>query len=78
MVGGWGKDGGPPEQPLGRSVKILLAGSSGGWRSRVNVDVCVHGAGVGRVLWIWGWSECVERILSADVCMNIGTDVLFV
>ena len=49
MVGGWGKDGGPPEQPLGRSVKILLAGSSGGWRSRVNVDVCVHGAGVGGV-----------------------------
>lgn len=53
------KLGYPPEQPLCLLVKILPSGSCGGGAEQM----CVCG-----VLWVWeGVSECMERILSADM-----------
>lgn len=48
-------------------IKILPASSYAG-RSRA--DVC---RGPGGALWVYGvGSQCVDRILSVDTCMNTG------
>ena len=56
---------------LGEKEQILPADSCGGGS---RVDVCVHRGGA---CCVYG-SKCVERILSVDLCMNMGTNVLFV
>lgn len=67
-----GREAPPTTVSFSLSAKILPADSCGGGS---RVDVCVHWGG--GAYCVYG-SKCVERILSVDLCMNMGTNVLFV